>query len=150
MSDDVESVLNELIETSIDGEKAFSKAAEDAQDPELKKLLTQCAYHCQLGASELQSQVQVQGGPPKTAGSLKGSLHRGWTGVKQALASRDDKTILEECERGEDHAKAAYKKSLAKDLPPEVRLIVERQYQGVIVNHDRVRTLRDRYRETES
>ena len=73
MSDDVESVLNELIETSIDGEKAFSKAAEDAQDPELKKLLTQCAYHCQLGASELQSQVQVQGGPPKTAGSLKGS-----------------------------------------------------------------------------
>jgi uncharacterized protein (TIGR02284 family) len=150
VNDEVESVLNELIETSIDGEKAFSKGAEDAHDPELKKLFAECASRCQLGASELQSQVQVQGGPPKTAGSLKGSLHRGWTGVKQALSSRDDKAILEECERGEDHAKATYKKSLAKALPPQIRSIVERQYQGVIVNHDRVRALRDRYRETES
>ena len=41
-----------------------------------------------------------------------------------------------------------YKKGLGKDLPVHIRSIVERQYQGVIANHDRVRDLRDRYRAT--
>ena len=66
--------------------------------------------------------------------------------VKEAFSKRDDKAILEECERGEDFAKAAYKKALAKDLPADIRAVVERQYHGVIATHDRVRDLRDRYR----
>ena len=57
MNDDVESVLNELIETSIDGEKGFLKAAEDAHDAELKSLCTQGAQRCREGVAELQSQV---------------------------------------------------------------------------------------------
>ena len=35
-----------------------------------------------------------------------------------------------------------------QDLPADIRAIVDRQYQGVLANHDRVRTLRDRYRAT--
>ena len=61
MKDDVESVLNELIETSKDGEKGFAKAAEDAHDAELKSLFTQCAQRCRQGAAELQTQVRAQG-----------------------------------------------------------------------------------------
>jgi len=30
-------------------------------------------------------------------------------------------------------------------LPADVRAVVERQYQGVIENHDRIRDLRDQY-----
>ena len=59
--------------------------------------------------------------------------------------SRDDRAILEECERGEDYAKAQYKKALEQELPPEVRTLVQRQYQGVVANHDKVRALRDSY-----
>jgi len=146
MKDDVESVLNELIETSKDGEKGFVKAAEDAHDAELKSLFTQCAQRCSEGAAELQSQVQAQGGSPVKTGTTAASLHRGWISLKEAVSSREDKAILEECERGEDYAKAQYRKALEQDLPANVRAIVERQYQGVIANHDRVRTLRDRYR----
>lgn len=146
MKDDVESVLNELIETSKDGEKGFVKAAEDAHDAELKSLFTQCAQRCSEGAAELQSQVRAQGGSPAKTGSAAAALHRGWISIKEAVSSRDDKAILEECERGEDYAKAQYRKALEQDLPANVRAIVERQYQGVIANHDRVRTLRDRYR----
>jgi uncharacterized protein (TIGR02284 family) len=146
MNDEVESVLNELIETSIDGEKGFFKAAEDAHAAELKSLFTQCAQRCRQGAAELQSQVRAQGASPENSGSAAGALHRGWVSVREALSHRDDAAILEECERGEDRAKAAYKKGLGKALPPDIRAIVERQYQGVIANHDRVRELRDRYR----
>ncbi len=146
MRDDVESVLNELIETSKDGEKGFMKAGKDAHDAELKTLFTQCAQRCREGAAELQLQVSAQGGTPKETGSATAALHRGWISLKEAVSSRDDKAILEECERGEDYAKAQYKKALEKDLAANVRAIVERQYQGVIANHDRVRALRDRYR----
>lgn len=146
MNDDVKSVLNDLIETSFDGEKGFAKAAEDAHDDELKTLFTQCAQRCREGIVELQSHVQSQGGRPDNSGTAAGALHRGWLSVKEAFSKRDDKAILEECERGEDFAKAAYKKALAKDLPADIRAVVERQYQGVIANHDRVRDLRDRYR----
>ena len=146
MRDDVEAVLNELIETSKDGEKGFLTAAADARDAELKSLFTQCAQRCREGAAELQSQVRAQGGTPKESGSATAALHRGWISLKEAVSSREDKAILEECERGEDYAKAQYKKALEKDLAPNVRTIVERQYQGVISNHDRVRALRDRYR----
>jgi uncharacterized protein (TIGR02284 family) len=150
MNDDVESVLNELIETSIDGERGFLKAAEDAHDAELKSLFSEGARRCREGIAELQSQVRAQGARPETSGSAAGALHRGWMSIREAFSSRDDKAILEECERGEDYAKAAYKKALGKDLPADICAMVERQYQGVIANHDRVRNLRDRYRATVS
>jgi uncharacterized protein (TIGR02284 family) len=48
---------------------------------------------------------------------------------------------LAECERGEDVAKGSYQKALDKDLPADVRAVVERQYQGVLQHHDAVRNL---------
>ena len=39
-------------------------------------------------------------------------------------------------------AKAAYEEAL-QSLPADVRALVERQYQGVKANHDRVRNLRN-------
>jgi uncharacterized protein (TIGR02284 family) len=63
------------------------------------------------------------------------------------MTDRDDAAILEECERGEDVAKAAYRKALEdSSLAPDVREAVQRQYDGVLRNHDQIRALRDRYR----
>ena len=148
MGDNVESILNDLIETSKDGENGFNKAAQDAHDPELKSLFSTCAKRCADGAWELQQVVFAGGGDPEQTGSVAASLHRGWISVREAMTNRDDKAILEECERGEDYAKAQYKKALEQELPPNVRAIVQRQYQGVLANHDKVRELRDSYHTT--
>lgn len=146
MATNVESVLNDLIETSKDGENGFKKAANEARNGELKSLFASCAARCAKGAIELQQLVDARGGKPEVAGSVAGALHRGWMSVKEALTDRDDKTILEECERGEDYAKAQYRKALQQDLPDNVRAIVARQFEGVVANHDKVRALRDSYR----
>ena len=146
MTNKVESVLNELIETSKDGEKGFLKSAQDAHNPELKSLFSACAKRCAEGARELQAEVRASGGDLERSGSVTAALHRGWMNVKEAVTSRDDKAILEECERGEDYAKAQYKKALEQDLPANVRAVVQRQYQGVVANHDKVHALRDEYR----
>jgi uncharacterized protein (TIGR02284 family) len=80
------------------------------------------------------------------SGSVAAALHRGWISIREAITGRDDMAILEECERGEDYAKAQYRKALEQELPAAAREVVQRQYQGVIANHDKVRALRDKYR----
>lgn len=146
MDKDVISQLNELIETSKDGEQGFQKAARDTKSPELAALFTKGASRCQEGARELQALVRELGGDPETSGSATAALHRGWISVKEAVSARDDKAILEEVERGEDYAKAQYRKAAEMPLPQNVKAVVERQYRGVMANHDQVKQLRDRYR----
>lgn len=145
MATNVVSMLNDLVETSKDGEKGFRKAAEDARDTQLKTLFLTRAEDCARGARELQDVVQRLGGKPETGGSVSGALHRGWVDMKSAVTDRSDHQILVEVEKGEDVAKKSYHDALEKELPADVRAIVERQYQGVLQNHDRVRDLRDQY-----
>jgi uncharacterized protein (TIGR02284 family) len=145
MSTNVTAVLNDLVETSKDGERGFRKAAEDAHDAQLKSMFVSRAEDCTRGARELQDLVQRLGGKPETGGTVTGALHRGWTDVKSAVAGRDDHSILADCEKGEDVAKKHYHEALDKELPADVRIVVEQQYQGVLLNHDRIRDLRDQY-----
>lgn len=59
---------------------------------------------------------------------------------------KGDTAMLEEAERGEDRALACYRKALETRLPPELRVLVQRQLIGAQRNHDQIRLLRDRYR----
>ena len=142
----IASTLNELIETSKDGEKGFALAARDSKDPTLAEFFHQGELSCRVAAEELQSEVTKLGELPEQAGSVKGAMHRGWVSLKTSATSRDDKAILEECERGEDYAKAKYAEALKLELPDPIRTLVEKQYRGVIANHDKVRDLRNQYR----
>lgn len=139
--------LNGLIETSMDGEKGFAQAAHDTQEPELSGVFKQGEESCRLAAAELQDQVRRLGGEAAESGGMKAAAHRSWISIKTAVSSRNDTTILEECERGEDHAKTRYAEAMKLDLPEPARSLVERQYQGVMANHDRVRDLRNRFRD---
>jgi uncharacterized protein (TIGR02284 family) len=142
------STLNDLIETSRNGEKGFRLAAEHAHDTLLKSLLQRFADDCGRAARELQQCVVQAGGKPEEGGTAAGVAHRAWLNLKTAITTNDDAAILEECERGEDHAKAIYKKALKEGLPSDVQPLVERQYQGTLQHHDRIKELRDQYAHT--
>lgn len=144
--DDTLDTLNNLIETAKDGEYGFRTSAEYLRSPEIKQSFMQRAEECRSAAAELQSLVRSLGGDAETSGSASGAVHRGWVAVKGTLSGYSDKAILEETERGEDIALSAYRSALEEDLPPEVRSVVERQYEGVKRNHAQVRTLRDQAR----
>lgn len=149
-NDDIIDTLNDLIKTSKDGEYGFRACAEQAESPTLKSTLMQRADECRSGAAELQAAVRTLGGEAEDSGSAVGAMHRGWVAVKTTLSSYDDLAVLEEAERGEDSALAAYRDALKKDLPSSVRAPVEQQYNGVKRNHDQMRTLRDQHRATKA
>ena len=140
-------LLNDLVETSKDGEYGFTRCAEHASSAEIRALFIRRAQDCHAAAQELQNQVRQYGAMPDDSGTAGGALHRGWVAVLGTLAGESDKRMLEEAERGEDTALARYRKVLRDDsLPPLLRGIIERQMDGVQRNHDQVRTLRDQAR----
>jgi uncharacterized protein (TIGR02284 family) len=143
---DVIDVLKDLVECSKDGEYGFRECAEQATRPDVKQVLMQRAEDCRRGAQELNQLLRECGHESKDDGSALGAMHRGWVSIKSKLTSYDDKAVLEECERGEDNAKARYMKALQKNLPANVRSVIERQYQGVQRNHDQIRMMRDQFR----
>ncbi|NMX94387.1 MULTISPECIES: PA2169 family four-helix-bundle protein [unclassified Pseudomonas] len=143
------SVLNDLIETSKDGQEGFKTCAEDIKHPELKALFTKRSADCASAATELQTAVRALGGDPEDSGSVAGALHRGWVDVKSLVTGKDEEAVLNEAERGEDHALKAYKEAIEKINKHNlvgIRDLVERQYHGAQRNHDQVKALRNQAR----
>jgi uncharacterized protein (TIGR02284 family) len=141
------SILNDLIETSKDGEKGFQTSAEDVKNPAVKEFFLSRSAEIATAVRELQAEVRALGGDPETSSSVSGTLHRAWVDLKSTLTGKDDKAVLEEVERGEDVAKKAYREALEKarekNLPMNVISLIEKQQAGVQANHDKVKALRD-------
>lgn len=137
----VVSTLNNLIQTCRDGQEGFQAAAEGVKDAGLKELFYDYSRQRANFAGELQDEVRRLGSEPADAGSVTGSLHRGWMGLRTALTGADDRAVLAECERGEDSALAAYRAALGVDMPAGVRTAVQRQFAEVKEAHERIRAL---------
>ncbi len=137
------SVLNDLVETSRDGATGFHTCAEGAKDSMLRAYFTTRAQSCNDAVRELNVEVLHHGGEPAEYGSVEGALRRAWINIRTAVTSNDDLAVLEECERAEDAALAAYRSALTEPLPDHVRTLVQKQFEGAKMNHDRVRKLRD-------
>ena len=135
--------LNNLLETCKDGEKGFNTCAEHLKQEELRVICRDRAKSCEQAANELKGLIQAQGGEPQERSSAAGALHRGWVDLRSKITDQNDSAVLKECERGEDVAVEAYQEALDKDLPDSVRNVIEKQYQGVKANHDKVKALRD-------
>ena len=142
-NDDVISTLNGLIETCKDGQNGFKEAAEGVDRSDLKSLFYEFSQQRSQFAGELQSLVQSLGGDPENSGSVAAALHRGWINIKSAVTGKDEGAILNECERGEDSAKNAYKNAMEEALPANIMETVQTQYSAVQAAHDRVKALRD-------
>jgi uncharacterized protein (TIGR02284 family) len=141
------SLLNDLIETSKDGEKGFQTSAEDIKRPDVKAFFLSRSAEIATAVRELQAEVRALGGDPETSSSVSGTLHRAWVDLKSTLTGKDDVAVLNEVERGEDVALKAYKearqKAIEKNLPAAVTSLIDKQLQGVQANHDKVKLLRD-------
>lgn len=142
-SNKVISTLNNLIETCRDGQNGFKEAAENVKSPELKTFLNQTSLERAQFVGELQLEVRNLGGDPEKTGSAAAAIHRAWIDIKGTLTGKDDHSILNECERGEDSAVESYKDALKLGLPANILSTVERQFQSVKQVHDRVKQMRD-------
>lgn len=136
--------LNNLIEVLKDGQQGFDSAAKHVKVPELARYFERYSEQRAEFAAELQARVLALGADAETSGTLGGSMHRGWTNLKTALSSNDPRILLEEAERGEDTAVAAYREAIeCEGLDRPTKDIVSSQYGDIKAAHDHVKMLRD-------
>jgi uncharacterized protein (TIGR02284 family) len=134
-------ILNRLIETCKDGEQGFQTAAEGIKDPQTRSLFLDYSRQRAQMARALQDEVRRLGGDPERAGSVSGTVHRGWMNMRAAVTGRDEAAIIAEAERGEDVAKKTFEEAVREPLPPTALALVQQQSAMVREAHDRVRAL---------
>jgi uncharacterized protein (TIGR02284 family) len=140
-------ILNDLIEINNDREAGFGKAAKDLNitDTDLQGLFLNNAIESRKFSQDLRNEMGRLGVQAENDTSNSGAIHRAWIDIRATFSGNDKKTILEECERGEDAIKKAYREALSpkNDLSAEIIPILLRQQQRIIESHDQIKALRD-------
>ena len=88
------SVLNGLIETTLDSVKGFSDAAEDTNAGTNAGFFREMAQERSGVASRLQSLVAGLGGDPEQHSSYGAAAHRGFMNLKQALTGSSERAVI--------------------------------------------------------
>jgi uncharacterized protein (TIGR02284 family) len=137
------STLNTLIATTIDSITGYENSAKDVDSERFREMFRQRADERQRVVEEQRSEVPRLGGNPEDDGSFMGKTHQRFEDLKAAITGGDDKSIINEVERGEDYLKEKFETALNSDaLSGDSRSVVERCYQSVRSGHDQMSQLK--------
>lgn len=137
--------LNDLIQIHNDRIAGYEHALKELkeEDTELKQLFTNLIGESHQFKMELGTEVSALGGDIETDTSVSGKIHRAWMSLKDAFGG-NNKTVLENCEYGEDITQKAYNSALVDDtIPSYLQQILVRQQSVLKGAHDKIKALRD-------
>jgi len=144
-------VLNDLIRINNDRVEGYEKAIRETNenDVDLRNIFNRMADESRKYSRELTERVQRLGGEPAGGTTASGKIYRTWMDVKSAFSRSERKSVLEECEYGEDAAQKAYEKALDtdNDLPADVLALITEEKANLRSAHDTIRNYRDVHRD---
>jgi len=137
------SALNGLITTTLDSADGYAEAAKDANSTSLTSLFRSRASERRKMAATLQECVRSLGGEAEDEGTVLASAHRMFVNLRTSLTKHDNKAVVDEVERGEDHIKHKFEDALKdRDLSPHTMRAVTAAYASVRSGHDQMRNLK--------
>lgn len=140
-------ILNDLIRINHDRVVGYEKAIDELkdEDADLKVLFQRYITESRQYGQELTTEVNRLGGDPADGTTNSGKVYRVWMDLKAVITGHDRKTVLQNCEFGEDAAQKAYDMALNAETPlePSLRDLVVRQKAALKAGHDEVKRLRD-------
>lgn len=138
--------LNDLIQINNDRIAGYEKAIEELkpEDSDLKALFVKMIGESHQHKLALATAVQGTGTDLETGTTTSGKIYRAWMDVKAVFTGHDRKTILNNCEAGEDAAQRAYKSALQEEgLSADTMSLIEEQKVALRASHDEIKALRD-------
>ncbi|HEY0056377.1 MAG TPA: PA2169 family four-helix-bundle protein [Pedobacter sp.] len=135
-------VLNDLVQINNDRIAGYERAIKELKDgdTDLQELFSGFISE----SMEYKSQLVSAGADAENDTTNSGKIYRVWMDVKAVFTGHDRKTVLENCEFGEDAAQKAYESGLAtENLRQDVRALLSQQKQALKAAHDQVKLLRD-------
>jgi uncharacterized protein (TIGR02284 family) len=140
-------ILNDLVRINHDRVVGYEKAIDELkdEDADLRTLFSRYINESREYSQELVQEVTRLGGDPAGGTTNSGKIYRVWMDLKAAITGKDRKTILDNCEFGEDAAQKAYDMALNADVEyePSLRDLIVRQKATLKAGHDEVKRLRD-------
>ena len=137
------STLNTLIATTIDSVTGYEDSAQNIDNERFREIFRQRASERQEVVQQLREEVRRLGGDPEDSGSFLGKAHQRFEDLKAAVTGRDEKSIINEVERGEDYLKEKWQAALQSgSLQGESHDLIERCYQSIRSGHDRMSQLK--------
>ena len=141
-------ILNDLIKIHNDRIAGYERATIETENTDLKTLFTSFIGDSHKFKLALATEVQTYAKDIENTTSSGGDLHRAWINVKAFFTGHSPKSVLEECEFGEDATQKAYKSALEEErLPAYLRDVLTEQEVTLKAAHDQVKTLRDAERQ---
>ncbi len=135
--------LNSLIATTLDSVDGYTEAAKESENTRFADMFTARASERRSVVAQLQGEVRRLGGNPEDDGTVLASMHRTFLDLKAAVTVRDDKAIVNEVERGEDHILHKFQDALKDDdLSPETKTAIQTAFGSVRTGHDQMRDLK--------
>lgn len=135
--------LNTLIGTLLDSIEGYQESAQATENQQLAQRFQSRARERQQAVASLQAAVARLGGNPEDSSTTLGGAHRVFLKLKEAVVGRDDQTIINEVERGEDYLKGKFESALKNvDLAPEARAAVDEAWSSVREGHDEMSRLK--------
>ncbi|MFN2437756.1 MAG: PA2169 family four-helix-bundle protein [Chitinophagaceae bacterium] len=147
-------LLNDLIQINNDRVVGYEKAIDELkdEDADLRTLFHQYIQESKQYTGELTQEVSRLGGEAADGTTNSGKIYRVWMDLKAVVTGHDRKTVLANCEFGEDAAQKAYDMALNSDtdLEAPVRDILVKQKTQLKTGHDEIKRLRDMHKALES
>jgi uncharacterized protein (TIGR02284 family) len=140
-------ILNDLIRINNDRIVGYEKGIDELKDADsdLRTLFHRYIQESKQYSQELTQEVSRLNGDAAGGTTNSGKIYRVWMDLKAVVTGHDRKTVLENCEFGEDAAQKAYDMALNEDasLEQPLRDLIVRQKTQLRVGHDEVKRLRD-------
>jgi len=131
------SVLNSLIETTIDSVDGYRRSAAEATSSRFSSVFRDWAAEREQVVAKLRDRVRELGGTPENEGSLLAAAHRQFLSLRDKITGSDDEAVIAEVDRGESYLNGKWETALKDDrLSPETRDVIGRCYDSVRSGHE--------------
>ena len=136
--------LNDLLEKTYDAEMGYKKAAEHAENTDLKAYFNRKAIERTTFGHDLKREISAFGQEVDKGGSAKGALHRSWMDLKAWFSADNDEAMLEAAITGEKAAVNEYLEVLEEiNLPPSTTTLLTQQMNKIAADLSTVKRLED-------
>lgn len=136
--------LNSLVEINNDRIKGYEKASENTEERDLKDLFSSFGQNSKKCQRELISEINKIGGKAASGATASGTFFRAWMDVKNALAGKDRKAVLNSCDNGEERADETYKAVLneeSKHFSPDHKSMIQQQHSLLKSDRSKIKSL---------
>jgi uncharacterized protein (TIGR02284 family) len=135
--------LNELMAVTTDSIDGYSEAKDKVEASRFTPAFNERILERQAILTTLQSEVRRLGGEPGEGGTMLAGASRMVANLKSAVMGNDDKAIIDQIERGEDHIKAKFEAAMNNaDLSSQAAGVIRECFVTIKQGHDRMRDIK--------